>query len=1297
MGKTESFKLLDGSFHGQGLIPTTKDPTICLEDKENMNMHRFAAAHLAESKATEIFYPCLMNSSAPKPGITHLHAQQDNELRGPAKFFDEGRGRSRDAKTRHSAWVEDHVTPNLESGMQIADARVGSWKDEGIYEMCMMKRKSEEKAEVVHFNIKEGCAISQGPSREIDIEDMAEEYHGRKESTSSQEPGTWIDGGNIYESYTAYKRKAVKVKPVDYDQSDGSKPAFSRKWKEDAIREAREKGLHLPREPYDCWFIPKFSTIEKGSRLTPERIEKMNIGQFLTIQEKELLLGMLFNREQALAWDFTEKGIIKESVAEPPRIRTVPHQAWQQAAFQPPKALHQVAIDMVRQRLNNGVLEPSYGPYRNPWFLVKKDNGKYRLINAAMNINRVTIRDANMPPNVEDFVDEFAALTCCSLIDFFSGYDQVALHPESRDLTAFMTPLGLMRCTTLPQGATNSVAQFVRIVTDILMDHIPHRCAPFLDDIGVKGPRTDYNNKEVAPGIRQYVLEHLQWMDAVLADLERAGATISGEKSQFCLQGLKMVGFVCDTNGKHPESLKVIKILEWTHCETQKEVRAFLGICVYYRIFIENFATIAEPLFRLLRQDVEFNWGEEQHRAMGSLQGTLTTAPALKPIDYGSKGNVILAVDASNDGWGAVLMQEDPENPKLRHPVRYESGIWNNAEKKYDACKLECRALMKALKKNRAWLYAWHFKVEIDANTLVAQLNRTATDVPGALIVRWLAWIRNFDFEVKHIPGKKHTAADGLSRKPPGPSDLEQAENEEDIDAWVDGQINAVEWIACPVETVEEQVLEDGYSEYHQMVGQFLLNGMQRPEGLKGREWTKFRQYALKFLVRGGHLFKRATKNVPLRRVVDSEEERENILNSCHEEQGHPGIERTYRLIADRYWWEKSYGAIKEYVLKCHECQAATKRRLQEGVFPTCPMGLFSKINVDIAYMPELRGYKYLVVGRDDFSGWVEARPLRQKESRHVAKFIYEDFICRHPCPQKIVVDGGTENQGFLRELAEQYKLGRVQISPYNPRANGQVERGHAPIINSLTKMRGSWLDHLPAVLRADRATVRRSTGHSPHRLLYGCELTLAIELAVPTYATLPFEQVSNTEDLIALRARQFEKRDDDVTEALSHLQRMREESAEYFDENNQIRHEPLQIDDYVLLWDSSIDTSYARRHKFAFRWLGPYQIHEADNEKGTFKIRELNGAVMSATVAGSRLKKYHPRGGMILQEVLQENTENAPESDSDEEQDEEQQTPEQYAGPVTRSANRQLQNEEVRQGLQPAVRRLQAVVIPPR
>lgn len=105
------------------------------------------------------------------------------------------------------------------------------------------------------------------------------------------------------------------------------------------------------------------------------------------------------------------------------------------------------------------VIEPCHGLYQNPWYLVKKSTpDKYRLVNVAVELNRVTVRDANLPPFADKFSEKFAGCAISSLIDFFSGYNQVELDKESRDLTGFMTPLGLMRMTTLPQGATNSIA-----------------------------------------------------------------------------------------------------------------------------------------------------------------------------------------------------------------------------------------------------------------------------------------------------------------------------------------------------------------------------------------------------------------------------------------------------------------------------------------------------------------------------------------------------------------------------------------------------------------------------------------------------------------------------------------------------------------------------------------------------------------------------------------------------------------------------------------------------------------------
>jgi hypothetical protein len=96
-----------------------------------------------------------------------------------------------------------------------------------------------------------------------------------------------------------------------------------------------------------------------------------------------------------------------------------------------------------------------------------------------------------------------------TLIDFFLGYNQVELHKDSRDITAFATLLGLVRQCTLPIGTTNLVAEFVRVMTKICQDYIPHCCMPYLNDVCVKGLKTNYSGEEIKPGVQRYVAKHL--------------------------------------------------------------------------------------------------------------------------------------------------------------------------------------------------------------------------------------------------------------------------------------------------------------------------------------------------------------------------------------------------------------------------------------------------------------------------------------------------------------------------------------------------------------------------------------------------------------------------------------------------------------------------------------------------------------------------------------------------------------------------------------------------------------------
>ena len=309
----------------------------------------------------------------------------------------------------------------------------------------------------------------------------------------------------------------------------------------------------------------------------------------------------------------------------------------------------------------------------------------------------------------------------------------------------------------------------------------------------------------------------------------------------------------------------------------------------------------------------------------------------------------------------------------------------------------------------------------------------------------------------------------------------------------------------------------------------------------------------MRYYVQGRKLFRRNNKNVPIRRVVDDDKERQEIMEKLHDESGHKGREGTYRRIADRYWWEDLHAHVKAYVRSCERCQMRDPTRQEEALHPTWISLCWAKVGLDVVYMPSREGKKFLVAARDDLSGWVEARAIGNANSLSVARFLWEDVICRHGCFGRLIVDGGPENKDLVEELTARYGIKRVQVSSYHPQANGMIERGHRPIVDALSKMTdgglGNWVENLPAVLWADRSTVKSTTGLSPYYVTCGSEPVLPIELEVPTWRILPWSEVHTTAELLAMRARQLQRREEDLEEAVHHLQRMRMEGKEEFDD----------------------------------------------------------------------------------------------------------------------------------------------------
>ena len=81
-------------------------------------------------------------------------------------------------------------------------------------------------------------------------------------------------------------------------------------------------------------------------------------------------------------------------------------------------------------------------------------------------------------------------------------------------------------------------------------------------------------------------------------------------------------------------------------------------------------------------------------------------------------------------------------------------------------------------------------------------------DLSGALVISWIAWIQLFNFTVKHVSGNRHTAVDGLSCRP---KVEEEDEDEEDINDFINSQLNYIRISVLELEKQEDEILKLRY------------------------------------------------------------------------------------------------------------------------------------------------------------------------------------------------------------------------------------------------------------------------------------------------------------------------------------------------------------------------------------------------------------------------------------------------------------------------------------------------------
>jgi len=417
--------------------------------------------------------------------------------------------------------------------------------------------------------------------------------------------------------------------------------------------------------------------------------------------------------------------------------------------------------------------------------------------------------------------------------------------------------------------------------------------------------------------------------------------------------------------------------------------------------------------------------------------------------------------------------------------------------------------------------------------------------------------------------------------------------------------------------------------EYQQLLDQHATDNPSTPD-------LTLQQTSRKadFRVKNGILYK-TTPNGD-RRVLKRGEV-EAVLQSLHDHpsSAHFKVGATTKKAKQRFWWPNMAKDIKHYVDTCDTCQ----RRDPPNTHKTQPLksievtGPFERWGIDIVHLPETTdGNKYAVVAQDYFTKWPEARALSETSAETIAKFITEDIISRHGCPQKIQSDNGPQFAGnVVRELCERYDIKRVLISPYHPQSNGMVERLNGTIGTALSKLaeehKDSWDEYLALTLFAYRTTPQSSTNTTPFYLVYGREARLPIDLV---YAS---DEISSPETVYKRIVQMLDQLQPARDRAAQNIQRAQDRQKKSYDQR--VRPVTFDIGDKVLRYNSKDKD----RHdvKLKPKWTGPYWVHDTFHN-GTYKLRTMDGDVLVKPAHGDRLKLYksrHPEPVVVVEQPL--------------------------------------------------------------
>jgi hypothetical protein len=189
--------------------------------------------------------------------------------------------------------------------------------------------------------------------------------------------------------------------------------------------------------------------------------------------------------------------------------------------------------------------------------LVQKKDETWRLCIDYRALNKITVRNQYLIPQIDDLLDQLKGDKYFSKIDLKSGYHQVPIEKTDVWKTSFKSKEGLFEWLVMPFGLKNAPTNFMRMMDDILQPFTNYFVVVYLDDILI------YNKTWV---------EHLQHIQQVLHTLWQHKLYANLEKCSFGMDMVQYLGYIVDAHGVHVDLTKIQVICD---CPAQPHSLSF--------------------------------------------------------------------------------------------------------------------------------------------------------------------------------------------------------------------------------------------------------------------------------------------------------------------------------------------------------------------------------------------------------------------------------------------------------------------------------------------------------------------------------------------------------------------------------------------------------------------------------------------------------------------------------------------------------------------------------------------------